>query len=238
MRAGLVKNYQDGFIVRHSAHLSFVLRWLRRRPADSIAAGAAAVAIIAILINALFMQSGPHPAPIFANRPPVSMQSNARAADTKGEAPANTRARSNVIADIQRELLRRGFYDGAADGVYGPKTDAGIREFERATGLPPSAEPNDALLAAISRSKVRAQPASPTRNDPIAALLAPNTRVLAVQRALTDFGYGPVKPTGVYDPDTRAAIERFERARKRPVSGQINDQLVRDLAAMTGRPLE
>ena len=33
-------------------------------------------------------------------------------------------------------------------------------------------------------------------------------------------------------------IERFERARKRPVTGQITDQLVRDLAALTGRPLE
>ena len=59
-----------------------------------------------------------------------------------------------------------------------------------------------------------------------------------MQRALTDFGYGPIKPTGTYDPQTRAAIERFERARKRPVTGQITEQLVRDLAAMTGRPLE
>jgi peptidoglycan hydrolase-like protein with peptidoglycan-binding domain len=77
-----------------------------------------------------------------------------------------------------------------------------------------------------------------SRHDPIAALLAPSARLTAVQRALADFGYGPVKPTGVYDPPTRAAIERFERARKRPVTGQVTDQLVRDLAAMTGRPLD
>ena len=59
-----------------------------------------------------------------------------------------------------------------------------------------------------------------------------------MQRALTEFGYGPVTATGAYDAPTRAAIERFERARKRPVTGQINDQLVRDLATLTGRPLE
>lgn len=59
-----------------------------------------------------------------------------------------------------------------------------------------------------------------------------------MQRALTEFGYGPLAPTGVYDSQTRAAVERFERARKRPVTGQINEQLVRDLAALTGRPLE
>jgi peptidoglycan hydrolase-like protein with peptidoglycan-binding domain len=59
-----------------------------------------------------------------------------------------------------------------------------------------------------------------------------------VQRALADFGYGPLKPTGVYDPPTRASIERFERARKRPVTGQLTEQLLRDLRAMTGRPLD
>ena len=74
--------------------------------------------------------------------------------------------------------------------------------------------------------------------DPIAALLAPNSRVTGVQRALDAFGYGPLKATGVYDVETRAAVERFERARKRPVTGQITDQLVHDLSTLTGRPLE
>ena len=101
-----------------------------------------------------------------------------------------------MVADIQRELLRRGFYDGAADGVYGPKTDTAIRDFEQAAGLRPSAEPNDMLLASIARSAIKAQPVAIQRNDPIAALLAPSGRIIAVQRALTDFGYGPVKPTG------------------------------------------
>jgi peptidoglycan hydrolase-like protein with peptidoglycan-binding domain len=240
MRAVTARAYEDGFVGRLSAYWTFVLRQLRRRPLDSIAAAVAAIAVIAIVINALFMQSGPHPAPIFANRAPAppAAQLKAPAGNARVEPSPNARARPNVIADIQRELARRGFYDGAADGVYGPKTDAAIRDFERAAGLRASAEPNDALLAAISRSKVKAEAASPTRNDPIAALLAANPRVLAVQRALTDFGYGPLKPTGVYDPDTRAAVERFERARKRPVTGHISEQLVRDLAAMTGRPLE
>jgi peptidoglycan hydrolase-like protein with peptidoglycan-binding domain len=62
--------------------------------------------------------------------------------------------------------------------------------------------------------------------------------VTAVQRALSDFGYGQIKPTGVYDPDTRAAIEKFERDHKLPVTGQLSDRVVRELAAMTGRPLE
>jgi peptidoglycan hydrolase-like protein with peptidoglycan-binding domain len=148
------------------------------------------------------------------------------------------RPRSDMVAEIQRELARHGFYDGAADGVYGPKTDTAIRDFEQAAGLRPSAEPNDVLLASIVRSDIKTQPVAIQRNDPIAALLAPSARIVAVQRALTDFGYGPLKPTGLYDTETRSSIERFEKARRRPVTGQITDQLVRDLATLTGRPLE
>jgi peptidoglycan hydrolase-like protein with peptidoglycan-binding domain len=227
------------------ALLGFVLRTALRRPADSLAAGVAGFAAIAILINALFMQSGPHPAPIFANKPaPIVLPLTGPAAAVSApRKPVDakldvTRPRSDTVAEIQRELTRHGFYDGFADGVYGPKTDAAIRDFEQAAGLRPSAEPNDLLLASIARSAIRAQPVAIQRNDPIAALLAPSGRIVAVQRALTDFGYGPLKPTGLYDIETRSAIERFEKARRRPVTGQITDQLVRDLATLTGRPLE
>ena len=81
-------------------------------------------------------------------------------------------------------------------------------------------------------------PQARPRSDAIAELIAPSQRVLAVQRALGDFGYGPLKATGVYGPETVAAIERFERERKLPVSGQITPRLMRELAALTGRPLE
>ena len=64
-------------------------------------------------------------------------------------------------------------------------------------------------IAAIARSNIKAKPAEGFR-DPIAALLAPNSRITAVQRALTEFGYGPLATSGVYDAGTRAAIERFE----------------------------
>jgi peptidoglycan hydrolase-like protein with peptidoglycan-binding domain len=239
-----------GFADRRALRMPFVLRWLRRPSWDSVAGAVAAFAAVSILVNALFMQSGPHPAPIFANKPPPVLESaqssglsaaaipRPRPADEKIALQPNARAHSAIVADIQRELAQRGFYGGAADGVYGPRTDGAIRDFEQAAGLRPAAEPNDVLLATIRRSIIKASPAAASRNDPIAALLAPNARIVAVQRALTDFGYGPVKPTGLYDPETQSAIERFERARKRPVTGRITEQLVRDLAAMTGRPLE
>jgi peptidoglycan hydrolase-like protein with peptidoglycan-binding domain len=223
--------------------VGLLLRALLRRPRDSFAAIVAGFAGIAILFNALFMQSGPHPAPIFANKPSsVALETDPVVPASQGKADAKSeaapRSRSDVVVEIQRELSRHGFYGGPADGIYGPKTDAAIRDFEQQAGLRPSSEPNDLLLTSIARSAIKAQPVAIQRNDPIAALLAPNPRIVAVQRALTDFGYGPVRPTGIYDTETRSAIERFEKARRRPATGQITDHLVRDLAALTGRPLE
>jgi len=161
VRAGTARvNDQDfgsGFAVR----LPLPLRWMLLRPRDSLAVTAAGGAVIAILVNALFMQSGPHPAPIFANKPvPVvapqpdplaSIMPHRRPAASKPETAASTRPRSDTMMEIQRELTRRGFYDGPADGVYGPKTDAAIRDFEQAAGLRASAEPGEPLLAAIVR---------------------------------------------------------------------------------------
>src|SRR6516165_3419616 len=71
-------------------------------------------------------------------------------------APAAPRSPGEIINDIQRELARRGYYDGAVEGLYGPKTDAAIRDFEQVAGLKPSTEPNDALLQAIVRSPAKA----------------------------------------------------------------------------------
>ena len=241
---------------------------------DVIAVVLAGAAVMAIVANAAFLQSGPHPAPLFSGKPasqaapaPKSIRvvgqeitgpplpvaaprarpaepELAKADPAKVEPPAAPRPRTEVIADIQRELTRRGFYDGAPDGVHGPKTDAAMRDFEQAAGLRPGSEPNEIFLRALTRSQAKAAPrtaaaAAPAPSDPIAEMIAPSTkRVLAVQRALTDFGYGQFKPNGTFGPETRDAIQQFERARKIPVTGQISPRLLRELAALTGRPLE
>jgi hypothetical protein len=59
-----------------------------------------------------------------------------------------------------------------------------------------------------------------------------------VQRALTDYGYGQLKANGTIGADTQAAIQRFERERKMPITGQMSDRLVRELGLATGRPIQ
>lgn len=231
-------------------------RALFGNPRDAIGCFLLALAAGSILVNALHMQPGPHPSPIFSIKPrPVAsieapaivVPAAARAAPPsllapKPDAgtPAAARQRADIVSDIQRELTRRGLYDGPADGVLGPKTDAAIRDFETSTKLKATGEPTEDVLRAIQAApmKPEAKLRVAARPDPIAELIAPTPRVIAVQRALNDFGYGPVKSTGLFGPETVAAIQKFERDRKMPVTGQISPRLMRELAAATGRPLE
>jgi peptidoglycan hydrolase-like protein with peptidoglycan-binding domain len=219
-----------------------------RHPREFVGVLMATVAAFAIFINALFLQRGPHPAPIFATRPPMTQVAPAALPRPRAVAPAVApttvaRSQAQIIGDIQRELNRKGFYDGAVDGIWGAKTDAAARDFVQAAGLKINTDASEGLLHAIVTSNAKAQigrtaAPAPVRNDPIAELIAPTKQVLAIQRALADFGYGQIKPTGAYDPETKEAIEKFERDRRLPVTGQISDRLVRELAGMTGRPLE
>lgn len=206
----------------------------------------ATIAIFAIVVNALFLQKGPHPAPIFATRPLLQHEATlpphlpGAQANSGGESAAQTRIQ--LVVNIQRELARKGFYDGPADGIWGSKTDAAVRDFVQASGLKVNPEANENLLRAITTfvakptTAAAASTASPA--DPIAKLIAPSKRLMTVQRALADFGYGQIKATGVFGQETRNAIEKFERDHRLPVTGQMSDRFVRELAAMTGRPLE
>lgn len=253
--------------------LARLLRWPIK---DLVGLGLCATATVTILVNALFLQTGQHPSPIFSNIIPAAvvpmaapeatgavtvMLPRPRPSDLPGPKSLDPvkvsdpvrpdslppRTRGELISNVQRELASRGFYDGPADGFYGAKTDAAIRDFEQAARLRPSTEPGEALLAAITRSSVTAQRApatmaanqAPARPDPLAEIIAPPAdRVIAVQRALTEYGYGQIKPTGQLDAETQAAIEKFEHDRKLPVTGLVSARVTRELAAVTGRPLE
>ena len=268
-RAGRGKSVHED----RGAPLILALGWSRR---DVAGVAVGALATIAILLNVLFMQSGSHPAPMFRDAfvPPESAKAapvrtkpvevvdsapavvpRPRPADpapaapaTKVAAPAGSRMPGEIISDIQRELVRRGYYDGVVDGLYGPKTDAAIRDFEQAAGLKPSTEPSEALLQAMVRTPAKLTKATtgsataarplPGRAEAAVERPAPSKRVIALQRALAEYGYGQIRPSGIIDAETQSAIEKFERERKLPITGQASDRVVRELAAMTGRPLE
>ncbi|MGI8525576.1 MAG: peptidoglycan-binding domain-containing protein, partial [Pseudolabrys sp.] len=169
----------------------------------------AGAAVLTIFVNALFLQHGPHPAPIFATA----------ARQVSAPAPVVAPTLAPVVAPEA----------ATAPAALSPRVVSPL--------TPVVAEPLPRPRQAPAATKVSAVK-EVSRNDPIAELLAPGKRVAAVQRALSDFGYGQIKPSGVIGPETQTAIEKFERGHKMPVTGQVSDRLVQALSAMTGRPLD
>jgi hypothetical protein len=183
------------------------MRIFLHSPKDVIAGVLAFLAVCAIIINALFMQAGRHPAPMFGTV--VTLPAVA-------SAPANAVPRLRLAeADVPLPEARPAAADSLTNLV---KTTSSVQPATANIPRPPMTVP-------VS-----------TRVDSVP--VTGSHRVAAVQRALTDYGYGQLKPTGVIGADTQAAIQRFERARKLPVTGQVSDRLVRELASIIGHPVE
>ena len=54
-----------------------------------------------------------------------------------------------TVTEIQTRLKAWGYYDGAVDGVYGSRTEAAVRYFQRKNGLAVDGQVGSATLAAL-----------------------------------------------------------------------------------------
>ena len=59
------------------------------------------------------------------------------------------RASGATVTEIQRRLKAWGYYDGAVDGVYGSRTEAAVRWFQRKNSLSVDGQVGDQTLAAL-----------------------------------------------------------------------------------------
>jgi hypothetical protein len=223
-------------VVEADTGRGLVMRILLHSPKDLVAGALAVAAIGAIVANALFLQSGPHPSPMFgsvvtlpAPAPSVSPLPRPRPAEaTKAEAaPAEPRVVESRIADKAADI--KAVESKAAD-IKASDTKAAdpLTNLVKATSAAP-----------VATSSIPRPPAPipfPSHNDNLAP--GGSRRVAAVQRALTEYGYGQLKPTGTIGSDTQAAIARFERERKIPATGQMSDRMVHELSAMIGRSID
>ncbi len=194
-----------------------VMRILLHSPKDMIAGVLAFAAVSAIIANALFLQAGRHPSPMFGS---------VVAIPPAGSTPASLLPRPRPVEAVTR----------AADASPSepkpvePKAADAMANLVKSTGAP-AAPPSNMTRPPAA---IPASPHSETTANPAAA----SRRVATVQRALTEYGYGQLKPTGTIGPDTQAAIQKFERERKIPVTGQVSDRLVHELTTVIGRPIE
>ena len=202
----------------------FAMRMLMRSPKDMVAGLLAAAAICAIVTNALFLQAGRHPSPMFGSIVTLPAPQPVAASPLPRPRPVELAARPVDTEPAEPKPVEVKVTDS------------------RSGDLRNSDKTPDPMASLVVKSAVA--PAAPPANimRPPAPIPAPQTagarRVAGVQRALTQYGYGQLKPTGAVGADTQAAISKFEHARKMPVTGQMSDRLVRELTAMIGHPID
>jgi hypothetical protein len=190
---------------------SLAMRMLLHSPKDLIAGALAFAAVSAIIANATFMQAGHHPSPMFGASVSVPVASPL----PRPRPPEATLKPADIkLAEVRPVEAR------LADPVSNVAKTSGTTAASTNVARPPAPIP-------VS-----------SRSDPVGDLIIASRRVAAIQRALTDYGYGQLKPTGTVGSDTQAAIQKFERDRKMPITGQMSDRLVRELSAVTGRAID
>jgi peptidoglycan hydrolase-like protein with peptidoglycan-binding domain len=196
---------------------------LRRPPV--VLALTFAITATAIATNALFLQSRPHPSPLVITRdvPAIAERPQPEAHEV--------RQSDDLVLAVQTALRRVGYYSGSLDGLTGPQTEAAILAFEEANGLPQTGTASLELLAEIKGAKADDTESLTELAAEQTPAAEPDRRVAAVQHALSIAAYGPLRTDGVFGPETREAIIRFQRDHSLPSTGEISDALIVELRA-------
>lgn len=208
--------------------------WLRaflaivRHPGRSLLILAGAALVGSVLVNALFLQKGRHPAPLFV----ASSTSTPSQPVSFSAPPAQTRASADAPAaepffapepmPASRLAPQGGQSQTPPSQLQPPVRPAPVQK-----PAPARIEGGDAI-GALLRGSPQASSPHVAAQDPVQA-----KRIVAAQRALEKLGF-QVVADGLAGPGTRAAIQKFERERDLPVTGELNPRTLRALAARSG----
>lgn len=135
-------------------------------------------------------------------------------------------SRGPMVVRLQNGLNRAGFNVGTVDGLFGTRTQAAVRAFQRSVGLPETGvvDLNTWLLLA---------PFLDSRD----ILLRRGDRGMLVriaQTALARAGFSPGTIDGIFGPNTQAAVRAFQQANGLAVDGIIGPRTWTALMAFLG----
>lgn len=192
--------------------------------------GLVALASIGVPLNALYLQDGRHPAPLFhlagSEPPPSKAAATAPLPPQRPAAVAQPKSASAKGDIMKAETTHanekpRDLIGALLDGVMPKSTATAARS---ASGKSDVAKTEGAKTEGAKAEGAKTEAG---KSD------LPDKNVIFAQRALAKLGYA-LRQDGVYGGTTRQAIEKFERDSGLPVKGELTPRLMRQLSARSG----
>lgn len=208
-------------------------RWFGDNKAARFGSAGLAALLLAIVVNAVFLQDQRHAAPLFK----MSLRS-AAPADEPVVPPLPAPRPVELAAPPQGRVAPR---NDVVPRIEVGRNDPIGRAIAQMDQPPARAEKPKAVEAKVVEKAVETKPAADSIGGLIRTVGAapapqaaePDLRVLAAQRALMKLGF-VIRPDGYMGGTTRQAIERFERDNRLPVRGELTARVKAELSRQSG----
>ncbi|MBI5496959.1 MAG: peptidoglycan-binding protein [Deltaproteobacteria bacterium] len=162
---------------------------------------------------------------------PVQSVQSQRSFHLQGSGNINRGDRGPAVTQLQQRLNQLGFNCGSADGVFGPKTEAAVKAFQRAHHLEADGIVGPHTRAALERGQSAPAPAPTGGGTAHGSAPAQNLQrgssggaVRELQGDLNRLGYSAGSVDGQYGPKTEGAVKRFQAQWGLSVDGQYGPQ--------------
>lgn len=140
-------------------------------------------------------------------------------------------SQGKVVQQVQVILISQGYLSDKADGVFGSKTEAAVKAFQKDNKLTVSGVVDDNTLNRLKAIKREATstPSRFTFGDR-------GKHVSDVQQRLVSSGFSPGALDGIMGNDTVAAVKRFQKHHDLEQTGLIDDRTFALLQQERGTP--
>ncbi|WP_207538848.1 peptidoglycan-binding domain-containing protein [Sabulicella rubraurantiaca] len=151
---------------------------------------------------------------------------------------------TTATASVQEKLRQAGIYNGRADGVWGPESQAALERFQQTRNLQVTGQLNQATVATLGIPPADllasgplqviapgAAPPGPNAAEPLSPAVIRN-----VQQRLRILGFYRGAVDGMWGAGTQAAIERFQQGRGLQATGQVNPATIQALGLDPNNP--
>lgn len=118
------------------------------------------------------------------------------------------------VMQIQNQLIKLGYMNGAASGVYDAETQEAVRLFEAACGVAPTGQLNSELLSVLMSGNAPmfgTTYADEVRTYADLAEGSEGDQVIQLQERLIELGYAAGSANGIYGAETATAVRMFQR---------------------------